>query len=227
MGNKNPEIRCANFAPLEYGRSIGEPSAVISTRDCVHHGSNLRSIEMSHDSLSAPWRMEYIRSLEQPDNGCFLCAACGSSSPDELRTRLVLWQTGQSIVLINKFPYTNGHLLVAPCRHVADLEELTSTESADLQVQCTEAVKLLKRVLSPQGFNIGMNLGRAAGAGLPGHLHQHIVPRWGGDTNFVSVVGQVRIVPQAMEQLWQELSAHILPPCPPTSAGSSSPARKS
>jgi ATP adenylyltransferase len=160
---------------------------------------------MSGESLHAPWRMEYIRSLQKDDPAaCFLCQAV-AARPEERAERLVLWTTEQSIVLINKFPYTNGHLLVAPRNHIARLEQLNDQELLDLQKQTAEAMNLLKRAISPQGFNIGINLGRVAGAGLPGHIHQHIVPRWGGDTNFVSVVGNIRIVPQAMEQLYAEL----------------------
>ena len=107
--------------------------------------------------------------------------------------------------MINLYPYTNGHLLIGPRAHKAELEDLSPDEAMDLQQQTTEAVKLLKRALSPQGFNIGINLGRCAGAGVPGHIQQHIVPRWGGDTNFISVVGNVRIIPQATQQLYEEL----------------------
>ncbi len=159
-------------------------------------------------SLHAPWRIEYIRSLEKPNPGeCFLCKAAEPLDEQAMRQRLVLWQTDHSVVLLNRFPYTNGHLLVAPRAHKADLEELTAEESADLMLQTTAAVRLLKRAVSAQGLNIGINLGRCAGAGVPGHLHQHIVPRWAGDTNFMSVVGEVRIVPQAMSQLYEELMA--------------------
>jgi ATP adenylyltransferase len=150
--------------------------------------------------------MEYIRSLEKQDgNACFICAAAAATSPEERRQRLVLWTSDHAIVLINRFPYTNGHLLVASKSHTAELEQLSIEELTDLQVQSAQAVTLLKRALSPQGFNIGINLGRCAGAGLPGHLHQHIVPRWAGDTNFMSVVGEIRVVPQAVMQLWEEL----------------------
>jgi ATP adenylyltransferase len=106
---------------------------------------------------------------------------------------------------MNLFPYNNGHLLIAPRAHKAELEELTDAERADLMRQTTECVGLLKRAVSAQGFNIGINLGKCAGAGLPGHLHQHVVPRWAGDTNFMGVVGEVRVVPQAMSQLYEEL----------------------
>jgi ATP adenylyltransferase len=160
---------------------------------------------MSGESLHAPWRMEYIRSLQKDDAAaCFLCQAV-NAPPQELAGRLVLWTTEHCIVMINKFPYTNGHLLIAPKDHIADLEALSDVQTLDLQNQTAEALKLLKRALSPQGFNIGINIGRVAGAGLPGHIHQHVVPRWGGDTNFMSVVGDIRVVPQAMSQLYEEL----------------------
>jgi ATP adenylyltransferase len=150
--------------------------------------------------------IEYIRGLSQPQSDkCFLCEAAAAATDQERRERLVLWTTDLSVVLINRYPYTNGHLLIAPRAHVADLEQLTSEQQTDLMVQTTRGVELLKRAMSPQGFNIGINLGRCAGAGVPGHIHQHAVPRWNGDTNFMSVVTQVRVVPQAMEQLYEEL----------------------
>jgi ATP adenylyltransferase len=161
---------------------------------------------MPSPTIHAPWRMEYIRSLEKPEgDACFICAAAAATTAQERKERFVLWSSEHCIIIINRYPYTNGHLLVASRAHKADLEQLSPEELLDLQVQTAEALKLLKRALSPQGFNIGINLGRCAGAGLPGHLHQHIVPRWGGDTNFMSVVGEVRIVPQAMSQLYDEL----------------------
>ena len=106
---------------------------------------------------------------------------------------------------MNRYPYANGHLLVAPRSHKAELEELTEAEQTEIGFQTTAAVRLLKSAVSAQGFNVGINLGRVAGAGVPGHLHQHIVPRWGGDINFMHVVGQVSIVPQATMQLYDEL----------------------
>ena len=150
--------------------------------------------------------MDYIRSLHQPGgDACFLCAAAAASTDAQRRERLVLWQTSLSVVLMNRFPYTNGHLLIAPLRHIPELEELSGEEKLDLMEQTTEVVRLLKRAVSAQGFNIGINLGRCAGAGLPGHLHQHVVPRWAGDVNFMGVVGEVQVVPQALSQLYQEL----------------------
>lgn len=161
--------------------------------------------------LHAPWRMDYIRSLQSAEPGrpeeCFLCQAAAAAEDSLRRDRLVLWQTDQSVVVMNKFPYTNGHLLIAPRGHKADFDELSPEELLDLQAQTAAAMKVLKRAMSPQGFNIGINLGRCAGAGLPGHLHQHVVPRWNGDVNFMSVVGEVRIVPQALSRLYEELLA--------------------
>ena len=161
--------------------------------------------------LYAPWRMDYIRSLSNPDKDkpagedCFLCGAAAASTDDERRKRLVLWQTDLCVVMLNRFPYTNGHLLVLPRSHKADLEELSDDERLDLARQTTETVRLLKRAVSAQGFNLGINLGRCAGAGVPGHLHQHVVPRWAGDVNFMHVVGETHIVPEAMSQLYAEL----------------------
>ena len=162
---------------------------------------------MSERPLQAPWRMDYIRTIDKSlGEECFLCVAARATDAKEMRDRLVLWTTPQSVVLINRYPYTNGHLLIAPREHIADLELLPDDVAMDLQRQTTRAITLLKRAISPQGFNIGINLGRCAGAGLPGHVHQHVVPRWGGDTNFMSVVGEVRVVPQAMSQLYDELT---------------------
>ena len=161
---------------------------------------------MTSNPLYAPWRMDYIRSIDKGDaSACFLCDAVNATTPEERRARLVLWHTPLSVVLINRYPYTNGHLLIAPRAHKADFEALTPEELCDLGAQTTAVIRLLKDAMSPQGFNIGINLGRAAGAGLPGHLHQHVVPRWNGDTNFMTVVADIRVVPQAMSQLFDEL----------------------
>jgi ATP adenylyltransferase len=150
--------------------------------------------------------MEYIRSLGgESGDGCFLCRAAAASDEAQRRKAYVVWSTDLTIVVINLYPYANGHLLVAPRAHKAELENLTEAERLDMANQTTDAIRLLKRAVSAQGFNVGINLGRVAGAGVPGHVHQHIVPRWGGDINFMSVVGETRVVPQAMSQLYDEL----------------------
>jgi ATP adenylyltransferase len=161
---------------------------------------------MASEQLLAPWRIDYIRSLAKPESDkCFLCEAGAATSDEERRERLVLWTSELSVVLINRYPYTNGHLLIAPRAHIADLEAISPDQQTDLIAQTIRSIELLKRAMSPQGFNVGINLGRCAGAGVPGHVHQHVVPRWNGDTNFMSVVSSVRVVPQACEQLYEEL----------------------
>jgi ATP adenylyltransferase len=153
--------------------------------------------------------MDYIKTLGHKglaqEGKCFLCEAASAADAATRRQLLVLWQTEWVVVLINRFPYANGHLLVAPIAHKPEMEELTEAELTDIARQTTEGVRLLKRAISAQGFNIGINLGRVAGAGVPGHLHQHIVPRWGGDVNFMHVVGETSVVPQANLQLYDEL----------------------
>lgn len=157
-----------------------------------------------HDNLWAPWRMEYIESLddgcEQP--GCFLCHY--RDTPDVAAQRIV-HRASHTMVVMNKFPYTNGHLLIAPLSHKAEMEDLDEAEFAEVWAMTRSAKVLLKRVLEPHGFNIGINLGRCAGAGLPGHLHVHVVPRWNGDTNFMAVLGDVRVIPQSLDKLHRAL----------------------
>lgn len=173
-------------------------------------------MHQDHDNLWAPWRWDYIRQLD-PDAGqptdktpptpaCFLCqaAATAATCPDA-QDRLVLVQDERGVLLLNRYPYTNGHLLVAPRDHLAQLTDLTRDQRAGLIDLTTLAQQLLTTAINPQGFNIGINLGRCAGAGLPGHLHVHIVPRWSGDTNFMQVVGQIRVIPQALEVCYQQL----------------------
>ncbi|MGA2582863.1 MAG: HIT domain-containing protein [Tepidisphaeraceae bacterium] len=161
---------------------------------------------METPPLFAPWRMEYLRSLGKIESDkCFLCDAAAAADPKQMRDRLVLWKTEFSIVMMNRFPYANGHLLIAPRAHRGELEDLSDAESLDLTKQTAVSVQLLKQAQSAQGFNIGINLGRVAGAGLPGHLHQHLVPRWGGDVNFMTVVADIRIVPEALSKLYDEL----------------------
>jgi ATP adenylyltransferase len=161
---------------------------------------------MPVSTLYAPWRMEYIKSLDQtaPEK-CFLCEAAAAADAEQRRKFLVLWASPHCMVLINRYPYVHGHLLIAPKAHKADLGELSDEEGLDLHRQTTAAVDLLRRAVAAQGFNIGVNIGRVAGAGLPGHVHQHVVPRWAGDANFISVVGEVRVVPQAISQLYEAL----------------------
>lgn len=139
--------------------------------------------------------------------GCFLCEAATVMVPsDNARQRLTLLRDDRGMILLNKYPYTNGHLLVAPVRHVADLTDLPAADRAGLMELIVVAERLLRGAINPQGLNVGVNLGRCAGAGLPGHLHVHVVPRWGGDTNFMQTVGRVRVIPQAIEESYALLA---------------------
>jgi len=158
--------------------------------------------------LFAPWRMDYLRSLDKTpaDTGCFLCAAAAANDDEQRRRATVLWRSQLCVVLMNKFPYNNGHLLIAPVAHKAELEDLSDAERCDLLSQTTQCVGLLRRAVSAQGFNIGINLGKCAGAGLPGHLHQHVVPRWAGDQNFMPIIGRTRTLPQLMTETRQLLA---------------------
>ncbi len=156
-------------------------------------------------NLWAPWRMEYIRSLsdEQHDDGCFLCRDW--DHPEKDREHHVVWRGTSCFVVMNRFPYTNGHLLIAHAAHKGDVTELSDDELSEMTRSIRDAVALLRRTVRAQGFNIGYNLGLCAGAGLPGHLHAHIVPRWPGDTNYMAVVGNSRVIPDALDALWREL----------------------
>jgi ATP adenylyltransferase len=156
-------------------------------------------------NIWAPWRMEYIRSLgeEAKEDGCFLCHYW--DHPDEDEKNRVVWRTASTFVVMNRFPYTNGHLLIAHAAHKADLIDLDDAELTELTRALRDGVELLRKTLGPHGFNIGYNVGQCAGAGLPGHLHAHIVPRWSGDTNFMAVLGDYRIVPDSLDALWAEL----------------------
>lgn len=156
-------------------------------------------------NIWAPWRMEYIRSLEEQahDVGCFLCHYW--QRPRNDAANFVVWRNEQVMVVMNRFPYTNGHLLIAPAAHQGDLASLGADVLTALQTATQDAVKVLTAAVKAQGFNIGYNLGRCAGAGLPDHLHAHVVPRWNADTNYMAVVGGVRVIPDGLQATYQQL----------------------
>jgi ATP adenylyltransferase len=154
--------------------------------------------------LWAPWRMEYIR-VARPE-GCILCEK-PKEDKDELNH--ILYRGKWNFVMMNNFPYNPGHLMVAPYRHVAGLEELPKRElheHADIIAQCIE---VLKQTFKPAGFNLGANMGSVAGAGIADHVHYHIVPRWQGDTNFMPVIGCSRVVPEAVRETYRKLKAEF------------------
>lgn len=174
---------------------------------------------MNEEHLWAPWRLAYIKSdkkvaaperelewLPDADSTCFVCRAVADSSGD--RENLVVDRGALTITILNRYPYNNGHLLVAPRRHQGRLDQLSSDEQAECMATMTKMVGRIERLMSPEGFNLGLNLGRVAGAGLPGHLHWHLVPRWPGDTSFMPVVAGVNVLPQSLDALWELLAAN-------------------
>jgi ATP adenylyltransferase len=146
--------------------------------------------------LWAPWRMEYIGGEQRP--GCLFCRVI--EHPDDLDADLVVWRPKDAIVIMNKFPYNPGHTIVAPKAHVRGLENLDDDQTTHLMRAVRRTIDVLRRTLAPDGFNVGANIGRAAGAGIPDHVHVHVVPRWDGDTNFMAVIDDVKVVPEALTQ---------------------------
>jgi len=149
--------------------------------------------------LWAPWRMSYILGEdEQAQQRCIFCVRDHTDDED----LLILYRSHQSYVIMNKYPYTNGHLMIAPYRHTSDITELSPDEVLDMHQLTVMARDVLIRCCAPQGFNFGMNMGKIAGAGVADHLHQHLVPRWSGDTNFMPVFADVRVIPQHLEETY-------------------------
>ena len=155
--------------------------------------------------LWAPWRMEYILS----DQKAAACIFCPGENRDTDSSRLILHVGDLSMVIMNRFPYINGHLLVAPVRHVKGLELLSQDEKLDLLSMVARSIEILKEVMNPEGFNVGLNLGKVAGAGVEEHMHFHVVPRWNGDNNYMTVLGEVRVIPQHIEETYRRLLPHF------------------
>lgn len=149
--------------------------------------------------LFAPWRYAYVSGASAAP-GCVLCQAAGGGSET-----LTLCRGPRAFALLNRFPYTSGHAMVAPFEHVADFAALDPATLADLMDVAQRVVRALERLCHPHGFNLGMNLGESAGAGIADHLHLHIVPRWRGDTNFMTVAGEVRVLPEDLPETWARL----------------------
>jgi ATP adenylyltransferase len=156
------------------------------------------------ERLFAPWRIRYI--LSEKENGCIFCDK--SKSTDDAKN-LVLVRDRTCFALLNTFPYTAGHLMVAPYKHTAELDDLAESELADLILLTRRCQQILRKAIQPQGFNVGLNLGRIAGAGIVDHLHFHIVPRWGGDTNFMPVLADTQMIPQALSEMYETLRQHV------------------
>jgi ATP adenylyltransferase len=144
--------------------------------------------------LWAPWRLEYVAGADDA-GACIFCAAL--KRPDE--EALVVRRGDVAFALLNRFPYTSGHFMVAPVRHTGDFRDLADAEAAEIHRLATEGLAALEALYAPQGYNLGWNLGRVAGAGIVDHVHLHVVPRWGGDTNFMPVLADVRVIPEHLE----------------------------
>jgi len=157
---------------------------------------------LERKNLWAPWRIQYIQGLNESSE-CFICHNLENPQDDE--KNLVLWRSNHCIVILNRFPYNNGHLLIAPKRHIGELDLAEDEELLELTKLVRESKKVLSLSIKPHGFNVGMNFGRCAGAGLPEHMHIHVVPRWDGDTNFINVCSDTDVISQSLTELFEQL----------------------
>ena len=151
--------------------------------------------------LFSPWRKAYIEGYEK-EEGCIFCNALAKEDSPK---NLIVHRGQRAIVVVNLYPYTNGHLMVAPMAHKPTLEDLDPETRAEMMELTSQAMAVLKKIYNPQAFNLGANIGKAAGAGVPDHVHLHIVPRWNGDTNFMSAVGETRVLPETIEETYKRI----------------------
>ena len=158
---------------------------------------------MSEERIWAPWRLAYVKEAgKDPDEECIFCAK-PAAGDDE--ASLIVHRGESAFVILNKYPYTSGHLMVAPFDHIGRLDEIPAATITEVMDLVQQGIRLLEETYGPQGYNVGVNQGRAAGAGVEHHIHFHVVPRWGGDTNFMSSVGESRVIPQALEETYDQL----------------------
>jgi ATP adenylyltransferase len=155
------------------------------------------------EHIWSPWRMTYIQGDNKVE-GCVFCRALETPDCDE---NLIVFRGQHAYVILNRYPYTSGHLMIVPYEHRPSLELLAPQTRAELMELASQATKVLREVYRPQGFNLGMNIGSAAGAGIAEHVHLHIVPRWGGDTNFMSTTGDTRVLPETLEDTYRRVKA--------------------
>ncbi|HID94955.1 MAG TPA: HIT domain-containing protein [Candidatus Latescibacteria bacterium] len=161
------------------------------------------------DTLWAPWRMKYILELDRGDG----CIFCDKVKDDKDRENLILCRGQYCYVMLNLFPYNNGHLMVIPYKHTDTLTDLSEPERLEFLGLTDQSLKVLQKVLEPDGFNLGINLGRSAGAGIEDHIHLHIVPRWAGDTNFMPVLGDTKVLSESLEETYRKLEAEFINGC--------------
>ncbi|MFN2594591.1 MAG: HIT domain-containing protein, partial [Actinomycetota bacterium] len=157
------------------------------------------------ERLWRPWRMAYVENADSSGDECIFCSHL--KEPDD--RALILHRGEHAFILMNAFPYNTGHVMVAPLRHVGDLVDLSDEERNDLMALTVRAEAAIRAAMKPDGFNMGVNVGRVAGAGVPGHVHNHVVPRWGGDTNFMTTVGDAKVLPEGLEDTYKKLRSHF------------------
>ena len=163
-------------------------------------------VRVANQRIWAPWRLKYVKGAkDDADGSCIFCARPGEGTEHD-RENLIVHRGERCFVILNKFPYTNGHLMVAPYQHVATLPELDSGTAAEMMALVQRGITILGDVYDPHGFNVGVNQGRVAGAGVEHHIHMHVVPRWGGDTNFMPVLADTRVMPQSLEESYEALA---------------------
>lgn len=153
------------------------------------------------DHIWSPWRMDYIMNHDRPAE----CVFCAAALAEEDQENLVIWRCRETFLILNRYPYTSGHVMVVPYAHVASLEALTPDTRAEMIEMANLAVQVLRAVYHPQGFNVGINIGEAAGAGIASHLHLHIVPRWAGDSNFMSAIADTRVLPESLKDSYERI----------------------
>ena len=159
---------------------------------------------MANQRIWAPWRLKYVKGASDDAGGD--CIFCDKPAVDDDRATLIVHRGERCFVILNKFPYTNGHLMVAPFEHVATLPELDADTVAEMMALAQRAMTILESAYAPHGYNVGFNQGRVAGAGVEHHIHMHVVPRWGGDTNFMPVLADTRVMPQTLEESYEALA---------------------
>ncbi len=148
-----------------------------------------------------PWRMAYVQRADEEHD----CVFCQAPAGDDDRKNLIVWRGQRCFVILNKYPYNTGHLMVVPYAHLGDMTDLDEGTATELVLLSQQSLRVLRRVLTPQGFNLGMNLGRIAGAGITDHVHLHIVPRWRGDTNFMPLIAGTKLIPEMLEETWEKV----------------------
>ena len=183
------------------------PDVKCTMTDRIRH-TDQYNVTTIMENLWAPWRHQYVATKPPPtpNDSCFICRGLRESDD---RGNLIAHRGELATVVLNRFPYNNGHLLIAPKAHKATPADLTDAEHLELMQVTTRMIGALEKLINPEGFNVGLNLGKVAGAGLPGHLHWHVVPRWNGDTNFMPVLADTRVIVQSLESLYDMLVDHL------------------